>query len=640
MTTIELINIVAKKADIRESEAKFFFELFIKRLSDRMKPGESFKFSNVGYFHLRTAKKTVGSREDEKAGSGKDKIYVLLFSKEQEQMDDLENNLIFNIHDIPAGEHDEIDSYFSLSVGKPVLPVEGVTDGELFQNQTGIERRKTLLSKAEQLVSITEKLEGVMGNEEITIDKSLLSKGKIELLKSEPLSGEPSITGEDTFPSSENIRSSVPNFDEYISGKIESEINNESEKGVKPEADMDESSSEKLPWNFGRNAFDKKVDYKREESEDIPAEKEKDEEEPLEEFETDKLSDELTVAEEDEPETSSLIDEDIHTESTDFKIELEEEQTEKEIEQDEKLKSIIDDYINKDEPEKFGAYERVKSFVSNIKKDKSIDETEQEEIEETDEPESELAELEEETTEDGFMEVQSKSTEYHLDDGKAKIKKEKESVPFKKSSREDKYLYKRRKRNFVPFLVAFLAVVFVVAIVYLYMESDTIFKSEEVEEDVFTIVRPSSVTVIEREYIFPVTYPYTVSETEEEISGINLALFSDEEIVFKPPVPKQEIDKEEEETTVTTEDEQSSVEESIGLVSKNVYKYKDYYVVQVAAFKSYSVAEAEAKKFEEMGYNTFVEIAEITGKGTWFRLRVGDFTTREKANSFANKYIK
>ena len=172
------------------------------------------------------------------------------------------------------------------------------------------------------------------------------------------------------------------------------------------------------------------------------------------------------------------------------------------------------------------------------------------------------------------------------------------------------------------------------------MESDTILKSEEVEEDVLTIVRPSSVTVIEREYIFPVTYPYTVSETEEEISGINLALFSDEEIVFKPPVPKQEIDKEEEETTVATEDEQNSTEESIGLVSKNVYKYKNYYVVQVAAFKSYSVAEAEAKKFEDMGYNTFVEIAEITGKGTWFRLRVGDFTTRDKANSFANKYIK
>ncbi len=617
MTTIELINIVAKKAGIRESEAKFFFELFTKRLSGKMKPGESVKFSDVGYFHLRTAKKTAGSSEDEIAGSEKDKINVMLFSKELEQMDDLENNIIFNIHDIPEGEHDEIDSYFSLSVGKPVFPVEGVTDGKLFSQQTGIELRKTLHSKAEQLISTIEKLEGVMGKEEIVLEKSLLSKRKTEFLKSESLSDETPITGEDTFPNPDNIRNRAPNYDKYISGKIKNETTSEPEKGEKQEADMDESISEKLPWNFGREVFDKKVDYKREDADDIPAEEDMDEE---------------------EVETSTPIDEGIDTDGIDLGIEQEEAQTEKEIERDEKLKSVIDDFITRDEPEKFGAFERVKSFVSNIEKDKSIDKTEHEESEE--EVESELAEIEEETTEDGFMEVQSKSTEYHLDDDKAKIKKKKETVSSKKSSREDRYLYKRRKRNIVPFLVAFFAIVFVVAIVYLYMESDTILKSEEVEKDVLSIVRPASVTVIEREYIFPVTYPYSVSETEEEISGINLALFSDEEIVFKPPVPKQEIDKKEEVTTVAKEDEKISGEESIGLVSKNVYKYKDYFVVQVAAFKSYSIAEAEAKKYEEMGYNTFVEIAEIAGTGTWFRLRVGDFTTREKANSFANKYIK
>jgi len=633
MTTIELINIVAKKAGIRELEAKFFFELFIKRLSDRMKPGESVKFNDVGYFHLRTVKKNAESKEDNKTSSDKVKNYVILFSKQSEQMDDLENNIIFNVHDIPEGEQDEIDSYFSLSVGKPLIPVEGVTDGEQFKMQTGIELRETLLNKAEQLVGIAEKLEGVIGNEEITLEKSEFSKRKKEFLESEPLPDETPITGEDTFPNPDNIRDSITNYDEYISGKIENEISHETEEGVKPETDMDESSSEKLPWNFGRDVFDKKVDYKSEKSEDIAAEK--DEEEPVEEIETGKPSDELIEAKEDEPEASSISDEEIDKDSTDFGIEQEEVQTEKEIEQDEKLKSIIDDYITKNEPEKFGAFERVKSYVSNVKKDK----TEQEEIiEETDEPE--LAEIEEETTDDGFLEVQSKSTEYHLDNDKAKIKKEKETASSKKSSREDRYLYKKTKRSIVPFLVAFFAIVFVVAIVYLYMESDSIFKSEEIEEDILPIVRPTSVTVIEREYIFPVTYPYSVSETGEEIPGINLALFSDEEIVFKPPVPKQVIDEKEEETTVTKEDEQSSSEESIGLVSKNIYKYKDYYVVQVAAFKSYSVAKEEAKKYEEMGYNTFVEIAEITDQGTWFRLRVGDFTTREKANSFASKYIK
>jgi len=502
-----------------------------------------------------------------------------------------------------------------------------------------MERRKKLLSKAEQLVGITEKLEEVIGKEEIVLEKSLLSKRKIEFSESEPQSDETSITGEETFPNPENIRNRTPDYDEYISGKIENGKSPEPEEEAKPEADMDDSVSEKLPWNFGRDVFDKKVDYKREEAEDIPEEKEKDEEEePIEEIETEKLSDEIIESKEDKPDSSTAVDEEIDTDGTDFSVEQEEKQGETEIEHDEKLKSIIDDYIIKDEPEKFGAYERVKSFVSNIKKDKKIDESDNEESEEK--VDADVVEIEEETTDDGFMEVQSKSTAYHLDDKKEKTKKEKETVPFKKSSREDKYLYKRKKRNFVPFLIAFFAIIFVVAIVYLYMESDTIFKSEEVEEDIITIVRPSSVTVIEREYIFPVTYPYAASETEDEISGINLALFTDEETVFKPPAPKQLTDTKEEETTAVKEDEQSSDAESLGLASKNVYKYKDYFMVQVASFKSYSIAEEEAKKFKEMGYNAFIEIAEVEDTGTWFRLRVGDFTTREKANSFANKYIK
>ena len=144
MTGTELIKIVTKKAGIPESKAKLFFELFIKRLSNIMKPGESAKFSDVGYFHLRTAQMTADRRGHEKATSENDKINIMLFSKEVEQMDDLEHNVVFTIHNIPESEHDEIDSYFSLSVGKPVFPVDGTTVGEIFSQKSGIEIRKTL----------------------------------------------------------------------------------------------------------------------------------------------------------------------------------------------------------------------------------------------------------------------------------------------------------------------------------------------------------------------------------------------------------------------------------------------------------------------------------------------------------------
>lgn len=631
MTGTELIKIVAKKADIPESKAKLFFELFIKRLSAIMKSGESAKFSDVGYFHLRTAQKTADGKGHERANSDADKINLMLFSKEVEQMDDLEHNVVFTIHNIPESENDEIDSYFSLSVGKPVFPVNGVTDNELFSQKSGTEIRKTLISKAEELISSIEKLEGVMGEEEIIFEKSQLSKRKIDILKSESLSDEIPITGQDTFPSAEDIRNREFKFGKNIANQIKNEVTPEPGKEEKRKKEMDISDSEKLPWNFGREVFDKKVEYKREDSENIP--EKKDEEKATQEDEKRKLSDELIETDKDEPDTSSVIDEEM-----DYRTGQEEARTAKEIEHDEKLKSVIDDFITKVEPEKFGTYERVTSSVSHIKKDKIVDIPKIEESEEK--IGAKKTEIAEETNEDGFMEVQSKSSVYHLEDKKVKTNKEEESVPSQKSFREDRYLYKRKRRNMVPFLLGIFAILFVAAIVYLYLESDTIFKGEEVEEKILPIVRPASVTVIEREYTYPITFPYAVSVTDDEISGLNLDFVADEEIIFEPPVPKQEIIKEDKESTVAVEDEKISGEENIGLVSKHVYKYKDYYVVQVASFKSYTKAEEEAKRYKEMGYNTLVEIAEITDTGTWFRLRVGDFTTREKANSFANKYIK
>ncbi|NNG27565.1 MAG: hypothetical protein HKM87_08565, partial [Ignavibacteriaceae bacterium] len=356
MTGTELIKIVTKKAGIPESEAKLFFELFIKGLSDIMKPGESAKFSDVGYFHLRTAKKNAGSNEYEKVSSGKDKINVMLFSKEVEQMDDLDNNFVFTVHNIPESEHDEIDSYFSLSVGKPVFPVEGFTDdGELFRQKSGIEIRKALLSKAEQLISSIEKLEGVMGKEEIVFEKSLLSKRKKGLLKSESDYDETSISGEDPFLSAEDIRKRDFNFGESTEKQIENDAAAEAGKGVKPKADLYDSDSEKLPWNFGREVFDKKVEYKREVADNIPTEKEKDEEEPVEEIESEKPSDEITDIKEDEPETFSIIDDAIDADETGSEIEEEDDDILNDFGEPEKLKSIIDDYITKDEPEKFGS---------------------------------------------------------------------------------------------------------------------------------------------------------------------------------------------------------------------------------------------------------------------------------------------
>jgi cell division septation protein DedD len=62
--------------------------------------------------------------------------------------------------------------------------------------------------------------------------------------------------------------------------------------------------------------------------------------------------------------------------------------------------------------------------------------------------------------------------------------------------------------------------------------------------------------------------------------------------------------------------------------------------VQVAAFRSSSISENEAGKYRNKGLNAFVEAAEIPGRGTWYRVRVGNFNSKEEALIFANKNIR
>ena len=53
MTKAELIRKVAKRAGIPDQEAKFFFELFLKKASLKLHPGETIKLKGLGYFQLK-----------------------------------------------------------------------------------------------------------------------------------------------------------------------------------------------------------------------------------------------------------------------------------------------------------------------------------------------------------------------------------------------------------------------------------------------------------------------------------------------------------------------------------------------------------------------------------------------------------
>ena len=56
------------------------------------------------------------------------------------------------------------------------------------------------------------------------------------------------------------------------------------------------------------------------------------------------------------------------------------------------------------------------------------------------------------------------------------------------------------------------------------------------------------------------------------------------------------------------------------------------YTVQVASTKDARAADQVVKKLQTKGYRAYKTKAEITGKGTWYRVRVGGFGSRSQAD--------
>ena len=254
--------------------------------------------------------------------------------------------------------------------------------------------------------------------------------------------------------------------------------------------------------------------------------------------------------------------------------------------------------------------------------------------------------------EDDFTPVKSKSETYQLETRKKKKKKKKQFL-FKKDSislseSKERFDYHRRKRGVLPLAIPLGILIIAIVAVYIYLEKDSIISSEP-ENVVLKITPPPHVNIIERDFEFAVTYPYSKSEDYNEISGIDPSVFKEElklveenpkvkvkEPDKKVPAEQKSVGKIEEKVESKTETV-TKTEISQTITNKNISKYKDYYIVQVAAYKTYETAEVEAEKFRNQGYNAFIEIADLPGRGTWYRIKVGDFTSVKHAEDFLIK---
>ena len=88
MLKAELIKKFAKHNGVPDSEAKIFFEIFLRKLAEHLNSGRSFIIHGLGYFELKKGEvKSTGSAAD---------WDVICFSEYK----GTEDQLIFNINEM------------------------------------------------------------------------------------------------------------------------------------------------------------------------------------------------------------------------------------------------------------------------------------------------------------------------------------------------------------------------------------------------------------------------------------------------------------------------------------------------------------------------------------------------------------
>jgi len=605
----ELKNIVAEKADVAQPDADYFFEIFLFLLTDEMKAGEVFRFEDVGYFHLR---KGMVSGIERRSAVNDTPVYLMLFTEQKELTRRLSDIHLFVIPDSIKDIEEDIDSHFSTNLGKPL-------SGESLKIwNSPDERTKYYSSKAGYLISSFLKNENILNDEDFMIDS---------------FDEQASFRHDNTAEGTDN---SNINFDENILNRLSRGTLNNTRMNINSRNEEMRRNARSLPWDFAKNTFDRKVDYPEKDEQGDTGKSDKDSSTQADKMDNDKINNR------EKEKLISGIDsviENIRKEGN----KVPEETNKSEV----KEKDFTEQTTDKVETEKIGNYERVKAFISHSSEEnpktkpaKLVDKKNKTDFDKK---------SSDKNLSDDFIEVKSKSEAYHLREKTGKWKKNKGNV--NKSLNQK---YRPHRRSVLPFIIIFSTMAVVAVFLYLYLNSESIFSSGNVNL-AYETTRPKNLKIIERDYELPVTFPYSKPEKYTAVTGIDLNISAGNKnelkeetnpVVEKPKdqlktvLPEKETPVEVEKNIQPKSEETNTVNrnKSFGSVEGNVYKYKDYYVVQVSSFREYDDAQKEADKFVNLGYNAFVEIAEVPGSGTWYRVRVGDFTSEKQAVEFENKY--
>ncbi len=605
MTKAELIRKLAKRNGIPDSETKIFFELFLQKASTSLKRGEAVKLSGIGYFQLRQ-----GIIREIFAGTDEALIYADLMVFFPMRNDDVnsDESLIFNVPVPKVDEYNEVDSYFSLSIGKPVIPLEGVNDSEYFSPPSGHELKKLIESKVDKFFRSAEIINKyIKGNEVLMIEPERFSNDQFEFEWVDKKDNFVPDSGDQNPHPDQGDKTELEhtawNFGEDLSKEIEEEAIIDS--AIESETITDNLDNESdLEWNFGTpDSYEEYQDTGNTGMEDS--------------------GNEYDGAGAEEPSSAEI----------------------KEIENPE---------LNK--------FERVKSIVSGMEEEgESLAGIPGIEPEKNAGGET-IPGKSEGNTEDRYSSMPDTEKEKDVETGRNEFSGKK-SEEISGSSSEEKEIIgesvqtdKRNnirdkgrgknysKRNTSAVFIAALSTIIVIGIaLFLFLRKNIqAVSGTSANKQSGAVVNASTPAVVERSYRIPVTYPYppqgNKAESNETGGGKTGAKNPEVENNGGGAGSANGEGKKGNDNHVATT-LSASPRKSI-----ETPKIMDYisrtgsgYLVQVSSWQSETVAKKEAQKFKEKGYQSFIDKVDLKGRGTWYRVKIGYFKTLIAAQQFFNR---
>lgn len=701
MTKAELIRKLAKNSGIPDQDAKIFFELLLKRISSDTKIGQSLFLNGFGYFYLikGSIKKPVYSYNANEVSE--EEIDLILFSEESDLKNSDTKGLVFSIPFSDDDDFHPIDAAFSLSIGKPLIPLRGVPFDDIYIPTSGYEYRRLIESKVDKVISNAVIAELAESFPILVIDARSYNSNQVQLKWTDTADAE---TSEKVIPDeqpvqktelseyekqTQELKNIAWDFGEDLSQQIEAEsildiadekisfdLNQKKDETtqdeIKQEKFNEENTETLIEESFieiGEKDLTKPVEISLSENADTESSEKLDELLNFNENTSEVKNEDADVisSESSEP---LLIQSDISGNSDELlidEIQIDEIQIDG-IQNDDTSEQTIEitETPDSDEDKQFwentskyfetyipnksqGESKEVEATASSDNEIINEDHNHSEEIKEDTYPELSEAEnesasnLQEETNRNDISDVES-------------IEEDEEAVK-EQTEQKAEYYEPVEKKNYLPFIIFPLIVIVLSLALYWYLE---FFQKKEIPvKNVNISLNTANTTVIKRDYDIPVSTPYPL-QTEGTTLNQNAATSEEvvkedvkkEDVVINEQIDKQpevKIEKKEIKpeppakipdikplsSTTTTLTKPKALN-----VGNNIFKYGDYFVVQVASFRASSISENEAGKYRNKGYNAFVETAEIQGRGTWYRVRVGNFSTKEEAQNFINKNIR